>query len=292
MLHEIGPQTLLNAYVARLPKADDTVLCYCAESILVAEGEPVAFPSVAALSVSCEQLEYLYTIGEEAFYLCSMLDEIALPGYVWVEVRSLRNRMPLHLAYAGILGQHLYRWYLTRRYCGNCGTPTSRDLKERMIICNNCGMKEYPGIMPAVIVGVIRGDQLLMTKYANRPNANWALVAGYCEIGETLEETVAREVMEETGLRIRNITYYKSQPWPFSGSLLAGFFAQAADDSPITLDETELAEAAFVPRDEIDVPYEGRALTNEMICFFRDHGPKAALRQDPMRQQPYVRPQG
>lgn len=287
MLHEIHPLGLNNAFVRLEPQTDDPVICYLGEHLLVADGEAVAFPARSLLHEEA-QFHYLYAIGEQRYFLCCMDEKLELPGFHWQPVRALRYGMPLSQAYAGILGHHLYHWYATRRFCGRCGRATAPDTRERMILCEACGLKEYPVIMPAVIVGVIRGDSLLLTKYANRENPNWALVAGFCEVGETLEQAVAREVMEEAGLRVCNITYYKSQPWPFSGSLLAGFFAEAEGDDPVIMDAVELSAAAFVKRDEITVPFEGRALTNEMICFFRDHGPKAAIHRDPIRQSTYI----
>lgn len=287
MLHEMNPWALNNAFAQIKPQGEDPVICYHGEHLLVADGDEVAFPSRAQLDEKT-QLEYLYAIGEQRYFLCCTEEQAEVPGFHWEPVRALRYGMPLHRAYAGILGHHLYHWYTTRRFCGRCGQKTTRDARERMMYCEACGLKEYPVIMPAVIVGVIRGNSLLMTKYANRSNPNWALVAGFSEVGETLEQSVAREVMEEVGLRVRNITYYKSQPWPFSGSLLAGFFAEGEGDDPIVMDAAELCEAEFVQRDKITVPFEGRALTNEMICFFRDHGPEAAIHQDPLRQTAYI----
>ena len=90
---------------------------------------------------------------------------------------------------------------------------------ERMMQCPKCGLMEFPKICPAVIIGVIDGDRILMSKYAGREYKKYALLAGFTEIGETLEETVSREVMEEVGLKVKNITYYKNQPWAFSGEI-------------------------------------------------------------------------
>ena len=105
----------------------------------------------------------------------------------------------------------LARWYRDNAYCGRCGKKTRLDDTERAIRCE-CGNLVYPRIIPAVIVGITNGDKILVTKYKTG-FAHFALVAGFTEIGETLEQTVAREAMEETGLKVKNIRYYKSQPW-------------------------------------------------------------------------------
>ena len=131
-----------------------------------------------------------------------------------------------------------------------------------------CGYTAYPRIMPAVIVGVKNGDSLLLTKY-RRGFAHNALIAGFTEIGETAEETVAREVMEEAGIRVKNITYYKSQPWGIANDLLLGFYCDVEGDPTITMDENELKYAAWVNREEIELQPDSASLTNEMMRMFK-----------------------
>ena len=129
---------------------------------------------------------------------------------------------------------------------------------------------EYPKISPAVIVGVTDGNRILMSKYADRDYKKYALLAGFTEIGETIEETVKREVMEEVGLKVKNIRFYKSQPWSFTDTLLMGFFANLDGDSEITLDQEELALAEWFEREEIPVTERNISLTNEMILAFKN----------------------
>ena len=142
-----------------------------------------------------------------------------------------------------------------------------KGVAERHLVCSRCHRIIYPQIAPAVIVGVIDGDRILMTRYARR-GSGLALIAGFTEIGETVEETVRREVMEEVGVRVKDITFYKSQPWAFSGTLLMGFYAQLDGDDTLTVDTRELSEAFWVKRDAIDVANQDLSLTNEMICQF------------------------
>ena len=136
------------------------------------------------------------------------------------------------------------------------------------MVCG-CGNTVYPAIAPAVIVGVENGDKICLTKY-NRGYAHWALVAGYTEIGETPEQTVEREVMEETGLRVKNIRYYKSQPWGLSGSLLLGYFCEVDGSDAIRVDHDELKEGRWFTAEEIDFPDDLFSLTREMIARFRE----------------------
>ena len=120
-----------------------------------------------------------------------------------------------------------------------------------------------------MIVGVTNGDKLLVTKYRTG-FAHFALVAGFTEIGETLEQTVAREVMEETGLKVTNIRYYKSQPWGIVDDLLAGFFCDVDGDDAITMDEGELKIAEWRPRADIELQPDQYSLTNEMMTVFKE----------------------
>jgi len=130
----------------------------------------------------------------------------------------------------------------------------------------------FPRINPSVIVAVTHGDYLLLTQYANRPGATrTALIAGFTEFGETAEQTVHREVMEEVGLKVKNLRYYKSQPWGISGGgLLLGYWCELDGDETIHLDNFELEDGAWVSREELRRDYRdnGVALTSEMIARF------------------------
>ena len=135
--------------------------------------------------------------------------------------------------------------------------------------CCGCGNKIYPRINPAVIVGVIKGDSLLITRY-RQGYAHNALVAGFTEIGETMEQTVEREVMEETGVRVKNIRYYKSQPWGLAQDMLLGYFCEADGDGEIHMDENELKFAEWVKREDIVLQPNNFSLTNEMMSVFKN----------------------
>lgn len=128
----------------------------------------------------------------------------------------------------------------------------------------------YPRISPAVIIAVTDGDRLLLSKYARRTYIRYALLAGYTEIGETMEETVQREVMEEVGLRVKNIRYYKSQPWGRDGAVLMGFYCDLDGSDEIHLDENELSMAAWYDRTALPAHDDGISLTREMIRMFEE----------------------
>ena len=139
-----------------------------------------------------------------------------------------------------------------------------------MLKCPHCGNEIYPKIAPAVIVGVKDGNRLLLTRYAGRAYKRYALVAGFNEIGETPEETVQREVMEEVGLKVRNIRYYKSQPWGVDSDLLLGYFCDLDGSDQIRLDHDELETGEWFEREEIPVEDDGISLTRAMIRAFKE----------------------
>jgi len=185
-------------------------------------------------------------------------------------VKTIRQITSKHICYAAMTAWHLFSWYRSSRFCGRCGTATVHDEKERMMRCPHCGNMIFPRISPAVIVAVTDGDRLLMSKYANRPAARFSLIAGFTEIGETAEQTVQREVLEEVGLHVKNIRYYKTQPWGVDGNILLGFYCDLDGDKEIHLDHNELAMAEWYERDQIPGKDDGISLTSEMIRVFRE----------------------
>ena len=145
----------------------------------------------------------------------------------------------------------------------------SKSNKERMLYCESCGFQVYPTISPCVLVAVHNNDRLLITKYAGRGINRYALIAGFIEIGESLEQAVHREVMEEVGLKVKNLKFYKSQPWPFTDTLLSGFFAELDGNDKIIMEEDELALAIWLKKEDIPPADMKISLTSEMIEVFR-----------------------
>lgn len=269
MLNEIYPYRLDNSYSPdRKPEKNDVIFVFSGEDVILSSGK---FP-VFGENFSTEEIIHIFSIGDREYFL--FMGDISRLGKNFQprRVRSLRHDknfsrvdiMALTTAF------HLYNWYSSNKFCGACGAGTEIYKKERAVICNNCGKIFYPRINPAIIAGVTDSDRLLITRYANGRGVNCdALVAGFAEIGETLEETVEREVMEETGLRVKNIKYYKSQPWGFSGSILAGFFCEL-DGSPDTkIDPSELSSAKWVQREDIVGQPDDLSLTNDMMLHFK-----------------------
>ena len=187
-------------------------------------------------------------------------------------MRGLRGKadVPREQLFAAWTAGQLGRWYAGNRFCGACGSPTEHGAKERSLVCPRCGRTVYPRINPAIIAAVTNGDEIVLTRYRGTRSSFNALVAGFVEIGETLEDTVRREVMEETGLRVKNLRYYKSQPWGIADDLLAGFFCEVDGPTEIHMDAEELSLAQWTRREDVVLQPDDASLTNEMMRIFRD----------------------
>ena len=278
MIQDIYPHQLNNHYDPGVQtKKEDTLLCIVNGRILVEETcfeeNELRFPRVKDLADEyVADIRYLFAIDDSRYFLCDhLLEQKDIPeGYAYVDEKSLRKEGigPDEALFAAVTGKHLADWYRDTKFCGRCGHEMQHSKTERAMVCPACHYTAYPRIMPAVIVGVTNGDKLLITRYRTGFRYN-ALIAGFTEIGETMEETVQREVMEEAGIRVKNIRYYKSQPWSFSSTLLCGFFCDVDGDTSITLDTNELALAEWFARENIPVEDDGISLTREMIRVFK-----------------------
>ncbi len=266
MIQDIWPKVYDISFKKDEASKDDYLLIYKENQVLLSRADNLV-PYAKEFKVKST---YLFSIDGQLFYLAEDADICENEKYRYYTIDEIKQLEPMWIAFVAITGLSLKHFYDNNRFCGHCGARMEKSTFERAMCCTQCKNVMYPKISPAVIVAVTNGDELLMTKYANRPYSKYALVAGFVETGETLEDTVRREVMEEVGLRVKDIKYYKSQPWSFSDSLLMGFFASLDGDSTIHLDTNELKEGRWFKR--ADIPYNPSniSLTNEMIELFRN----------------------
>ena len=272
MIQDISPSRLNNSYVDCRPQNGDRLFMFNNEGkiFLGNEGECLFYDDVADLNDV--QTVYLFSIDDKSFFLALNISDFQKEGFEYYTIREVRDKFSdefLSNVYAVFTAYHLWKWYSDNRYCGKCRGELKLGEKERSLICPDCGNTIYPRINPAVIVGVTKGDSILLTKYRRGYGHN-ALVAGFTEIGETLEETVKREVMEETGVEVTNIRYYKSQPWGMAQDMLVGFYCDAVGDGEIHMDEDELKYAEWVKREDIELQPNNLSLTNEMMRMFKE----------------------
>lgn len=275
MIQDIYPHKLNNHYFPNaFPEKEDIALCILNGKILLDkdgfDNYYIKFPKVKDIDEKYEfNYRYLFSIDSTKFFLVDTY--IELEGYSYIAERELRIEGigPCESLFAIETGKHLADWYNDNKFCGRCGFKMIHSINERAMCCENCGYTSYPRIMPAVIVGVRNDNKIILTKYRTGFKYN-ALIAGFAEIGETIEETVKREVKEEVGINVKNIRYYKSQPWGCANDLLLGFYCDVDGDDNILMDENELKYAEWVKREDIVLQPGSFSLTNEMMKMFRE----------------------
>ena len=184
-----------------------------------------------------------------------LVPNVELPGGYMV---LSRRDLPPILGYYGFvragLAFQLMNWQRSNRFCGRCGVPMHESEKERAMQCPDCGHLVFPTLSPAIIVAVEKDGRLLMGHNANFPSGRYSVLAGFVEPGESLEEAVSREIYEESGVCVKNIQYFGSQPWPFPNSLMLGFRAEWESGEP-TPDGEEIDDVRwFSPEELPDIP--------------------------------------
>ena len=275
MLQDMAFGRLENEFRNIAARDEDIIVCFRESQVLLSRGadDSLTLPTLSNIESwqTSAAPRYLFRMQERNFFLWMDAAPVCVEGgFAYEPVRLLRQLQSKEICFALMTAWHLYNWYRSNRFCGCCGAPTEHDDKERMLRCPACGNMIFPRISPAVIVAVTNGEKILLSKYAGRAYTHYALLAGYTEIGETIEQTVHREVMEEVGLRVKNLRYYKSQPWGVDGNVLMGFFCDVEGSDAIHIDENELAMADWYLRDRIPARDDGISLTREMIRIFEE----------------------
>ena len=268
MFQDISPYYFDNTYVPRDAQPGDIGVSVKDGKILCLVQDGILFLPVLSQGNASAAERYLFTIDGIGFFLTPAVEEMY--GFRYRSYQEIYHLSPAWLVFSALTALRLGTWYEENRFCGKCGSHMEHSTAERMLRCPDCGNQVYPRISPAVIVAVRSGEKLLLTKYA-QGYSHYALVAGFAESGETIEQTVQREVWEETGLKVKNITYFGSQPWPHSGSLLLGFVCDLSGNDAVTVQESELSTAEWVSRNDIPVQPDTLSLTSTMMEAFRKH---------------------
>jgi NAD+ diphosphatase len=164
----------------------------------------------------------------------------------------------------------LLDWDRDHQFCGRCGNPMRPDTLERAMRCEPCGTINYPRIAPCAIVLITRGEELLLARNANFPGPMYSTLAGFIEPGETVEETLVREVREEVGVEVCNLRYFQSQSWPFPNQLMLGFFADYAGGD-IVCDEVEIVDAQWFHVNELPMIPPVASVSGQLIQHYIDN---------------------
>ncbi len=195
-----------------------------------------------------------------------LLDEEHIPeGYQLIPIRQLITSWSTKQFEQASRAVQLLEWRRNHKFCSHCGHETEVHQTEYAMVCPACGYHQYPRVQPCVITVITRGDdEILLAKNARNKGNMYGLIAGFVEVGETLEEAVQRETLEEVGLKVKNIQYLASQPWPFPSNLMLAFKAEY-ESGEIVLQEEEISDAKFFKFDQLpETPFSG-SIAHAMI---------------------------
>jgi NAD+ diphosphatase len=272
MLHNIEPHVFSNLFVENAAENDnDYILHYKNNSILLLckeNGNVIPQRRDFSGSIDKSQTMYLFTLnGQNCFLLREYSEDEK--HFTYHEYTVLRTMPGREFAYIGAVGLHMANWLSDNLHCSRCGTKTVLKKTERALICPSCGFTVYPKVSPAVIMAITCKDRILLAKGKHYRYSFYSLIAGYVDVSETLEQAVIREAKEETGIDVWNVRYFGNQPWPFSGTQMIGFFAEADDRQPIVICEDELHDAGWFTIDSLPETPGDISIAGVMIEAFR-----------------------
>ncbi|MGA7595709.1 MAG: NAD(+) diphosphatase [Gallionella sp.] len=211
--------------------------------------------------------ENVLLVGKWQGMHCYAADLDKLPENICGELMPVRTLFSLASSEAVYLAGRaiqLLDWQKNHRYCGRCGAPTATKAGQFAMLCPACGLVAYPRISPAVMVLVGRGDELLLARSPRFRPGVYSALAGFVEAGETLEQCATREVLEEVGIEIANLRYFRSQSWPFPDSLMAAYFADYAGGE-IQPDPLEIEDAKWFSRSALPALPEPVSIARQLI---------------------------
>lgn len=235
----------------------------------------------SALIDAAAEIAWLGLVGGKDCFALDLSDLDDLLGHAAIggqgtlaDLRLVAGLLPAEEAEILAYARGLIYWHRRSRFCGVCGNPTKPKEGGHVRECESCDAKHFPRTDPAVMALVHKGDRCVLTRQPGWPKSFYAAVAGFVEPGESTEDATVREVKEELGLDVTNLSYFRSQPWPFPASLMVGFFAEATSDE-LVIDHDELEDARWFSREELQNPSgfmypQGYSLAHFMIRRFME----------------------
>lgn len=238
--------------------------------VLEKEGE-LSLPCVrdlAELGLTAVRKQYLGEWDGRSCYSAELPDDESIKeNRIFIHLMSCFEQMGEDVFQIAGTAYQIVNWDRTHQFCGVCGTPTIDKVDERAKVCPGCGMHHYPRLAPAVIVAVTKGDKLLLAHSDRFRGKFYSVLAGFVEPGETFEHCVAREIMEEVGIRVKNVRYFGSQPWPFPHSLMVGFTAEY-DSGEIIVDDYEIKDAKWFSATDLPLIPGKISIARQLIDWF------------------------
>lgn len=216
--------------------------------------------------------DLLFTHDEQVIARDLLAEEPIPEGLQLVPIRQLITSWSKEQFLQASRAVQLLEWRRNHKFCSHCGHPTEVDPTEYAMVCPSCRYHQYPRVNPCIITVITRGDdEILLAKSVHNKTNMYGLIAGFVEVGETLEEAVQREAFEEVGLKLKNIQYMSSQPWPFPSNLMVAFRAEY-ESGEIKLQEEEIADAQFFKIDQLpEIPFKG-SIAHSMIMQITQAG--------------------
>jgi len=245
---------------------------FCQDKLLVKLLDKTAvipcLTHLESLALKPVREQYLGTLNGRPCYSAELAVDISPPeGMIFQGLRQLFGLIDEELFRISGFAIQIMNWDQKHQYCGRCGTPTEIESDERAKICPKCGFVNFPRISPAIIVAVLKDNQILLARSPRFPHKLYSVIAGFVEPGETLEECVKREVREEIGIQTKNIRYFGSQSWPFPNSLMIAFTADYAHGK-IKIDKTEIVDAGWFRANNLPLVPDKVSISRRLIDWF------------------------
>ncbi len=213
---------------------------------------------------------YLGKLHGHPSYAAEVDSDQTPQGMIFQDLRELYPLISHEIYLVAGRAIQIINWDKNHQYCGKCGSPTKTMDTEMAKICPQCGLINHTRISPAVITAIVKDGKLLMAKHNYGHYRKYGLIAGFVEAGETLEEAVQRETMEEVGLQIKNIQYFGSQPWPYPNSLMLGFTAEY-ESGEIKVDGQEISHARWFGVDDLPELPSNISISRELIEWYMEN---------------------
>jgi NAD+ diphosphatase len=235
------------------------------ELLVTVEGSVLLAADPPALGAPLLRRQFLGLLGSRPCWSGELHPDAQPPqGMAFRDLRLLYGRLPPELHEVAGRAVQIVDWDRCHQFCGACGGPTRAAEAERARVCERCGLAHYPRLAPSMIVAVERDDTLLLARAPHFPRGIYSVLAGFVEPGESVEETVAREVREETGIEVTDIRYFGSQPWPYPHSLMLGFRARWRSGE-IRVDGREIEDAGWFRADAMPPTFPGNVSISQWL---------------------------
>jgi len=260
-------------------KVKETALWFLFEDyklLIKQQDEQVLIPQsrdLKTLDITPQERQYLGSLDGRPCYAGELEKGRAFShSFALNGIRTLFGRLEDELMWIAGLANQLVAWNQHHRFCGKCGHLTEYKTDERARACLQCGLINYPRLSPAIIVAVLRDERILLAHSQRFPAKFYSVLAGFVEPGESLEECVKREILEEVGISVKNIRYFGSQPWPFPDSLMIAFTAEYAGGE-IKADPAEIVDAGWFSADSLPPVPPKLSIARHLIDWFTEHKP-------------------